>query len=132
RRTPRGVGRLGGGAGGAGRPPPGGRGPPRARPPRLAGARLQEPGPAAAGAPPERDTQADLRALVGSVAELRRAPGLEGLVLSAEALAARQAGAVPGTRLVFGLRLPAGGRGRPEAAAARACHPALPAAVGPA
>jgi hypothetical protein len=101
----------------------------RGRGPRLAGVRLQEPGPAAAGAPPERDTQADLRALVGSVAELRRQPGLEGVVLSAEALAAPQAGAVPGKRLVFGLRVPAFGRGRPEAAAARECHRAIRRAV---
>src|SRR5919206_5390289 len=40
---------------------------------RLAGVRLQEPSPAAAGPPPERDTQGDLRALARSVAELRKA-----------------------------------------------------------
>ena len=42
--------------------------------------RLQEPRPAVNGTLPERDTQGDLAALVGSVLELRRDPKLDSLV----------------------------------------------------
>src|SRR5262245_45738603 len=52
----------------------------------LAGVRLQEPRGGVAGSLPEKDTQNDLAALVGSVAELRKSPELSGLVLSGEAL----------------------------------------------
>jgi hypothetical protein len=93
----------------------------RAPAPRLAGVRLQEPAPGAAP-PPERDTQADLCALARSVAELRKEPGLEGVVLSEETQVAAQPGAVPGKRVVFGLACPADGRFKAEAAAAAECH----------
>src|SRR5438270_1952452 len=97
--------------------------------PRLAGVRLQEPAPAGGGPPPERDTQGDLRALARSVAELRKAPGLAGLVLSEETLAGPQEGATPGKRLLFGLRCPADGRFKGESAAAKECHRAIRRAV---
>jgi hypothetical protein len=97
--------------------------------PALRGVRLHEPSPAAAGLPPERDTQSDLGALVGSVAELRKAPGLSGLVLSDETVVGRERGLNPGKRIVFGLRSPPGDRYLAEAAAAAECHRVLRRAV---
>ncbi len=90
--------------------------------PTLRGVRLHEARPEAAAPSPARDTQADLCTLVASVAELRRAPGLGGLVLSDETVVGRGGGAVPGRRVVFGLSCPPCGRFRPEDAAAAECH----------
>jgi hypothetical protein len=86
------------------------------------GVRLQEPRPDDAGPPPERDTQADLCGLFGSVAELRKVPELSGLVLSDETLVGEQRGAVPGKRVVFGLRAAPDGGFQAEAAAAAECN----------
>jgi hypothetical protein len=86
------------------------------------GVRLQEPRPHVAGPPPERDTQADLGALFGSVAELRKVPELSSLVLSEETLSGVQRGSVPGRRVVFGLRSYPDGRFQSEAEAAGECH----------
>jgi hypothetical protein len=88
----------------------------------LRGVRLQEPQPGGMNPPPERDTQADLRALFGSVAELRRVPEFSGLVLSDETRIGAQGGAVPGKRIVFGLSCLPGGRFQVEDAAAGECH----------
>jgi hypothetical protein len=96
--------------------------------PSLRGVRLQEPRPAA-GPPPERDTQTDLSALVGSVAELRRIPELSALVLSDETLVGRQAGAIPGKRVLFGLRCSPNGRFQAEVPAAAECHRVMQKAV---
>jgi hypothetical protein len=90
--------------------------------PSLCGVRLQEPRPSSPGPPPERDTQNDLCALVGSVAELRRIPELAALVLSDEVLVGRQAGAIPGKRVQFGLRCSPNGRFQAEVPAAAECH----------
>jgi hypothetical protein len=97
----------------------------RAPRPSLRGVRLQEPRPANQGPPPERDTQADLLALLGSVAELRRVPELSGLVLSDETLVGSQRGTVPGKRILFGLSCPPGGRFDDEPKAAGECHRVL-------
>jgi hypothetical protein len=93
------------------------------------GVRLQEPRPDDASSPPERDTQADFRALFASVAELRRQPDLSGLVLSEEALIGKESGAVPGKRIQFGLNCPADGRFQTDASAAGECHRVLKKAV---
>jgi hypothetical protein len=90
--------------------------------PALRGVRLHEPAPRAAGPPPERDTQADLGALVASVAELRKAPGLAGLVLSEELIVGEEGGAAAGRRIVFGLRCPPGSRSEADDAAAGECY----------
>jgi hypothetical protein len=95
------------------------------RRPTLHGVRLQEPRPAAHGTMPERDTQCDLAALVGSIAELRRVPEMSSLVLSEETLVGRQQGQLPGKRAQFGLRCPPDGRFQPEAPAAAECHRVL-------
>jgi hypothetical protein len=97
--------------------------------PSLRGVRLQEPRPSASGPPPERDTQADLAAVVGSVAELRRIPELAALVLSDETLVGRQAGAIPGKRVLFGLRCSPNGRFQAEVPAAAECHRVMQKAV---
>src|SRR5262249_36870515 len=97
--------------------------------PVASGVRLQEPRPGVPGPPPERGTQPDLCPLVRSVAELRKAPELAGLVLSEEALIGTQRGAIPGKRLVFGLGCPADGRFKPDDAAARECHRVITRAV---
>lgn len=88
----------------------------------LHGVRLQEPRPGAANPPPERDTQNDLCALFGSVAELRRVPEFSAMVLSEESRIGSQSGTVPGKRVVFGLNCVSGGRFQAEAAAAGECH----------
>jgi hypothetical protein len=88
----------------------------------LRGVRLQEPQPGGMNPPPERDTQADLCALFGSVAELRRVPEFSAMVLSEENRVGSQSGAVPGKRLVFGLNCVSGGRYQAENAAAGECH----------
>jgi hypothetical protein len=95
------------------------------RRPTLHGVRLQEPRPAVNGTLPERDTQGDLSALVGSVAELRREPPLAGVVLSEETLVGRQKGSVTGKRAVFGLQCPPDGRFQGETEAAAECHRVL-------
>jgi hypothetical protein len=93
-----------------------------ARAPVQRGVRLQEPRPQSAGPPPERDTQLDLGALFGSVAELRKVPQLSELVLSQETLIGEQRGSLPGKRVVFGLRSYPNGRFQSEAVAAGECH----------
>jgi hypothetical protein len=86
------------------------------------GVRLQEARPETTGPAPERDTQADLGALFGSVAELRRVPGLAGLVLSDEAGIGEQTGAIPGKRVIFGLHSPPDDRFQSDTAAAGECY----------
>jgi hypothetical protein len=98
-------------------------------PPTLTGVRLQEPRSAKQGPPPERDTQGDLSALVGSVVELRRVPEFAAMVLSGETLIGRQKGTVPGKRVQFGLSCAAGGPFQAEANAAAQCHRVLRKAV---
>jgi hypothetical protein len=98
-------------------------------PPTLSGVRLQEPRSAKQGPPPERDTQSDLSALVGSLVELRRVPEFAAMVLSGEMLIGRQKGTVPGKRVQFGLSCAAGGPFQAEANAAAQCHRVLRKAV---
>jgi hypothetical protein len=93
------------------------------------GVRFQEPRPATLGPPPERDTQCDLLALIGSVAELRTIPEFSSLVLSDETLIGKQQGTVPGKRIVFGLRCPANGQCKAEGAAAAECQRVLNRAI---
>jgi hypothetical protein len=90
--------------------------------PTVRGVRLQEAQPESAGPPAERDTQGDLCTLVGSVAELRRVPGLAGMVLSEETLVGHQTGAVPGKRVLFGLSCPTDGKFEGETPASAECH----------
>jgi hypothetical protein len=101
----------------------------RARRPALSGVRLQEPRTGKEGIASERDTQGDLCALVGSVAELRRVPELSSLVLSGETLIGRQKGTVPGKRVLFGLSCAPGSRFQAEADAAAECQRVLRKAV---
>ncbi len=89
--------------------------------PASRGVRIQEPKPGTTPAP-ERDTQADLAALLDSVIELRSVPGLANLVLSQETLIGKQSGAVPGKRVVFGLSCPPGERFADPSAAAAECY----------
>jgi hypothetical protein len=98
-------------------------------PPSLTGVRLQEPRSAKYGPPPERDTQSDLAALVGSLVELRRVPEFAAMVLSGETFVGRQKGTVPGKRVQFGLSCAAGGPFQAEANAAAECHRVLVKAV---
>jgi hypothetical protein len=98
-------------------------------PPTLSGVRLQEPRSAKQGPPPERDTQGDLSALVGSLVELRRVPEFAAMVLSGETFIGRQKGTVPGKRVQFGLRCAPGGPFQAEANAAAECHRVLRMAV---
>lgn len=97
--------------------------------PSICGVRLQEPRPSSSGPPPERDTQGDLCALVNSVAELRRVPELAALVLSDETLVGRQAGSIPGKRVLFGLRCSPNGRFQADVPAAAECHRVMQRAV---
>jgi hypothetical protein len=90
-------------------------------PPVQTGVRLQEPRPDSTGPPPERDTQRDLGALIDSVAELRRVPELAEVVLSEETLIGQQNGAVPGRRVIFGLRCSQGRQFHADAQAAGEC-----------
>jgi hypothetical protein len=90
--------------------------------PAQRGVRLQEPRPQAAGPPPERDTQLDLAALFGSVAELRKVPQFSELVLTEETLIGEQRGSLPGKRVVFGLRSYPKARFQSEAGAAGECQ----------
>lgn len=90
--------------------------------PTTRGVRLQEPGVGKSGPPPERDTQTDLCSVVDSVTELRRVPELMGLVLSSETLVGRQEGAIPGKRLLFGLRCLPNDRFQADAPAADECY----------
>jgi hypothetical protein len=101
----------------------------RAARPALRGVRLQEPRPANQGPVPERDTQTDLLALIGSVAEMRQVPELAGLVLSEETLVGTQQGTVPGKRVLFGLSCRPGGRFESEEPAAAECHRVLSRAI---
>jgi hypothetical protein len=100
-----------------------------APPPVSRGVRLQEPQSTSAGPRPERDTQVDLCALFGSVAELRRVPELSELVLSEETLVGNQTGSVPGKRVVFGLHTAPDGRFQPEVPAAGECYRVVKKAV---
>jgi hypothetical protein len=93
--------------------------------PALRGVRLQVPRSASQGPPPERDTQNDLAALVGSVVELRKVPDLSGLVLSGETLVGKQNGTVPGKRVLFGVSCNRFGRFQAETPAAAECHRVL-------
>jgi hypothetical protein len=101
----------------------------RAQRPVNTGVRLHEPLWPNPGQLPEKDTQNDLHALVRSVAELRKIPELSGVVLSSETLVGTQRGAIPGKRLLFGLRCSASGRFKNERSAAKACYRAMRKAV---
>jgi hypothetical protein len=97
--------------------------------PSTRGVRLQEPGTGKSGPPPERDTQTDLCSLIDSVTELRRVPELMGLVLADETLIGRQEGAIPGKRVLFGLRCLPNDRFQADGPAAAECHRVIRRAV---
>jgi hypothetical protein len=97
--------------------------------PSTRGVRLQEPGTGKSGPPAERDTQTDLCSLVDSVTELRRVPELMGIVLADETLIGRQEGAIPGKRVLFGLRCLPNDRFQADGPAAAECHRVIRRAV---
>lgn len=97
--------------------------------PQITGVRFQEPDPNHQDLSREKATQTDLAALVRSVTELRKTPGLSGAVLSDEFLIGKQPGQADVKRAVFGLHNPANGQYKNDADAARACHSQITRAI---
>jgi hypothetical protein len=88
----------------------------------IAGVRFQAADPTGEDRAPERQCQADVVNLVGSVARLRAEPGLESVVLSNQTMRIRQPAPGSGSRVKFGLRAGAGERFADDRAAAAECH----------
>ena len=77
----------------------------------------------------ERETQIDVVELVRGLRDLRSLPGLDNVVLLKDDLRERQPIKKKGTRVKFGLKCPAKGKGRDDIEAATRSHKAIRRAI---
>lgn len=91
----------------------------------ISGVRLQAADSRGEDLSQERQVQTDVVNLIGSLGKLRQLPGLEGAVLSKQALRIRQPIRGVGTRVKFGLRCPPESKYVDGSKAAAACHASI-------